>query len=117
MVNTLVRISAILLLKRVFKTDFGVMGRIAWLLLAIAILYALAVLLETFLICHPLAVDWNAHIKGTCGDQVVSYVVLEVLGLLLDFAILVLPLPCIWKLRTGLRRKMSVAIVFSVGFL
>ena len=116
MVNTLVRISAILLIKSLF----GIREWMVWtirLLLVIAILFGLVVVLETFLICRPLAVDWNAHIDGTCGDQVVSYLVLEVLGLCLDFTILVLPLPCIWKLRVSLRRKMSIAIVFSIGFL
>ena len=87
------------------------------LLLVILILYGIVVFLETFLICRPMAVDWNAYIDGTCGNQVVSYLVLEVLGLLLDLAILVLPLPCIWQLRMSLRRKMSIAIVFSIGFL
>ena len=117
MVNTLVRISAILLIKRVF-------GAIKWfrrttrLLLVIAILFGLVVVLETFLICRPLAVDWNAHIDGICGDQVVSYLVLEVLGLFLDSAILVLPLlSSIWRLKVSLRRKMSIVTMFSMGFL
>ena len=116
MVNTLVRISAILLIMNVFGVRKW-MRRTIRLFLVIAILFGLVVVLETFLICRPLAVDWNAHIDGTCGDQVVSYLVLEVLGLCLDFTILVLPLPWIWKLRTSLRRKMSIAIVFSIGFL
>ena len=87
------------------------------LLMVTVILYGLIVLLETFLICRPLAVDWNAHTRGTCGDQVVSYVVLEVLGLFLDFAILVVPLPSIWKLQISVRRRMLIAIDFSIGFL
>ena len=116
MVNTLVRISAILLIIKVFGRN----TRYLWtarLLLIAAILYGLVVLLETFLICRPIAVDWNAYIDGTCGDQVVSYVVLEVLGLSLDFAILVVPLLLIWRLIMSSRGKMSVSIVFSMGFL
>lgn len=80
-------------------------------------LYGLVVFLETFLICRPMAVDWNAHIDGTCGNQVVSYVVLEVFGLLLDFAILVLPLPVLWALKINLKGKTSLTITLSVGFL
>lgn len=116
MVNTLVRISAILLIIRLLETS----GRRFWtarLLLIIAILYGLVVLLETFLICRPMAVDWNTRIDGTCGNQVVSYLVLEILGLLLDFAILVLPLPCIWKLHTSLRGKMLISFILSIGSL
>ena len=99
---------------------FGSFKWIVWttrLLLVIVILYGLVVLLETFLICRPMAVDWNAHINGICGDQVVSYLVLEVIGLCLDFAILVLPLPIIWRLSTSLRDKISITILFSIGCL
>ena len=86
-------------------------------LLVIVILYGLVVFLETFLICRPMAVDWNAHIDGTCGKQVVSYVVLEVIGLLLDFAILVLPLARIRRLAVPFRAKFRTSILFSTGFL
>lgn len=88
-----------------------------WLLLVLTILYGLAVFLEMFLICRPMAVDWNAHIGGTCGDQVVSYLVFKVLGLFLNFTILALPIPCIWRLQLELARKMSIAITFSIGSL
>ena len=116
MVNTLVRISAILLIIQVF----GVVRRSLWtarLLLIAAIIYGLVVFLETFLICRPIAVDWNAYIDGTCGDQVVSYVVLEVLGLSLDFAILVVPLPWIWGCTISSSSKIQISIIFSMGFL
>lgn len=89
----------------------------AYLLLLIVMLYGLVVFLETFLICRPMAVDWNAHIDGTCGNQVVSYLVLEVIGLLLDLAILVVPLAGVRRLEMPFRVKLRVAILLSFGFL
>ena len=86
-------------------------------LLVLSILYGLVVFLEAFLICRPMAVDWNARIYGTCGDQIVSYLVLEVLGLFIDFTILVVPLPCIWRLHIHWPRKVSIAAMFSIGAL
>lgn len=47
-------------------------------------LYGAVVILEIFLICRPLAVDWKTRLDGKCGDQVRSYVALEILGLLID---------------------------------
>lgn len=91
--------------------------RIALSLLVLSILYGLVVLLEVFLICRPMAVDWDAHVDGTCGDQIVSYLVLEVLGLLLDFIILMVPPLCIWKLQMPFGIKMPFIIVFSIGVL
>lgn len=114
LVNTLVRMSAILLIERLF--GFA-LKRVARSLLVMSILYGLAVFLEVFLICRPMAVDWNAHIDGTCGDQIVSYLVLEVLGLLLDFTVLVVPLPTIWRLQITLASMIIISIVFSIGVL
>ena len=113
--NTLVRMSAILLIEKIFRT---VQVRfIARSLLVVSILYGLVVLLEVFLICRPMAVDWNVHVDGTCGNQIVSYLVLEVLGLLLDSMVLIAPLPCIWRLQLPFKSKIQLSIVFSVGVL
>lgn len=101
-------------------TIFGVsssMKMIVRLLLVLSILYGLVVFLEVFLICRPMAVDWNAQIDGTCGDQIVSYLVLEVLGLLLNFSVLMAPLQCIWRLQMERATKMSISTPFSVGVL
>ena len=108
--------SAILLIDRLF----GIKTIVQWItlsMLVLSILYGLVVILEVFLICRPLAVDWNPHVDGKCADQIVSYLVLEILGLLIDFTILVTPLPVIAKLAMDWRRKMSIAAVFSIGAL
>lgn len=93
------------------------MKLITRLLLVLSVLYGLVVFLEVFLICRPMAVDWNVHIKGTCGDQVLSYLVLEILGLVLDLVILTVPIPCIWRMNINLTRKISSATMFSIGAL
>ena len=116
LVNTLIRMSAILFIGRVFGVARG-MHLLTRLLLVLSILYGLVLFLEIFLICRPMAVDWNVHIDGTCGDQVLSYLVLEVFGLVLDFTILIVPIPCIWRLNINLTRKMSIATMFSIGAL
>ncbi|KAM0800685.1 hypothetical protein BDR22DRAFT_850123 [Usnea florida] len=106
--------SAILLIEKIFLRG------VKWIVrsvLVLSILYGLVVILEVFLICRPLAVDWNPHVDGRCADQIVSYLVLEILGLLIDLTILVAPLPVIAKLQMDWRRKMSIAAVFSVGAL
>lgn len=90
---------------------------IARSVLVLSILYGLVVILEVFLICRPLAVDWNPHVHGKCADQIVSYLVLEIIGLLIDFTILVTPLPLILRLDIDWRRKMSIVAMFSMGAL
>ncbi len=116
MVNTLVRISAILAIKNVFRHSTKV-KLITRLLLVLSILYGLVVFLEVFLICRPMAVDWDAHVDGTCGNQIVSYLVLEGLGLLLDLTIAAVPIPFIWRLKMKLARKISITSMFLIGSL
>ena len=108
--------SAVLSLKKIFFLP-GRSRCIPLSLLVMSILYGIVAFLEVFLICHPMAVDWNADIHGTCGDQVVSYVVLEILGLLLDCAILATPIPCILRLQIPLARRIWLVMLFSLGIL
>ena len=90
---------------------------ISLVLIVLSVLYGLVVFLEAFLICRPMAVDWNAHVDGTCGDQIVSYLVLEVLGLLLDFTIAAVSIPYLWALQMALAKKCLTQLMFSIGAL
>ena len=108
--------SAILFIEKCFPFVWGVKW-IARSLLALSIIYGVVVLLEVFLICRPMAKDWNAHIDGECANQIVSYLVLEILGLLIDFTILVAPLPPILRLHIDWPRKLSIVAMFSMGAL
>lgn len=48
---------------------------------AIIIMWMMSVVLETFLLCRPLAYNWDMTIKGTCGDRNIVYVSAGVLNL------------------------------------
>ena len=80
-------------------------------------MHGVATILESFLICHPSAAAWNANLAGSCQGQVVSYIILEVLGLVLDIAILVLPLSTIPTMRIRSETKRKSMMIFSVGAL
>ena len=108
--------SAVVFIKKISVT-LTVINQIASWLLVLCILYGLVVFLEVFLICRPMAVDWNTQIQGTCGNQIISYLVLEVLGLLLDSIIMVLPIFCIWTIHMPTGKKVRFMILFSIGIL
>ena len=115
MVNNFIRISAIILSKKIFSIETL---RWIWrLLLILSVLYGLVIILEIFLICRPMAVDWNASINGKCGNQIASYVVLEILGLLLDFIIIMTPILMIWLLCMDRALRFKISIIFSIGIL
>ena len=116
MVNTLIRITALLFTHEHFGR-LKIVSRMTWSLLFLCVVYGLAVLLEVFLICRPMAVDWNASIDGKCGDQILSYLVLEILGLFLDLTTVAVPILATWRLQVSLARKLSIAILLSIGIL
>ena len=107
--------SAILFIDRIFVRKLHRV--IIRYLLFLSILYGLVVFLEVFLICRPIAVNWNAHVDGTCGNQIVSYLVLELLGLLLDFGTIAVPSLWIWSLRMNRARKLKFILCLSIGIL
>lgn len=116
-VNTLIRTSAILLFKKTFGSVSESARLIAHLLLFLSILYGLVVFLEVFLICRPMAVDWNTYVNGTCGNQTTSYLVLEVFGLLFDFTIAGVSIPYIWGMQMARAKKILFQTLFSISAL
>lgn len=60
-------------------------------LLTISIVHGLATVLATCLVCRPVAAARDNSVYGTCGDQIVAYVVLGSVGLLTDLVLVVLP--------------------------
>ena len=110
--NTLVRVSALLFTKRIFGVEAWIRSAI-WGLIIISVLYGGAIVLEIFLICRPLAATWDPDISGDYGDQIISYVVLEIAGLFIDLAILILPLIRLWSLQISRRAKVGVGCCFQ----
>lgn len=84
-------------------------------MIVLCVIHGIASVLESFLICHPSAAAWNPKIEGSCQGQIVSYIILEVVGLALDVAILVLPLRRIATLHLPFEGKRNLMLVFSVG--
>ncbi|MCJ1389190.1 hypothetical protein MMC18_002045 [Xylographa bjoerkii] len=114
LVNTLIRISVLLFISRVFS-PIRLLRIWSYSLIVLSVLYGMVSVLEIFLICRPLAAAWDNNINGECGQEVLSYVVLETFGLMLDLIILVLPLRPIWRLHLPLGRKVGLSCIFSIG--
>ncbi|KAJ5812170.1 hypothetical protein N7474_008471 [Penicillium riverlandense] len=96
--------------KRSFRISIFVTMAIVWM-------WAASVILETFLLCRPLAYNWDTSIAGTCGNRNATYVVAGTLNLITDLMVMVLPLPHILKLQLTLAKKVALCSVFSIGLL
>lgn len=117
LVNCLIRCVAAVLIAAAFRSS-TVVRRSAQALLASIIIHGLATVLATCLICHPVAAAWDNDLSGTCGDQVLLYIIIELIGVLLDVLILILPIPTIWwKLQMAWKEKVVLSVLFSIGCL
>lgn len=80
--------------------------------------WTISVVLETFLMCRPLAFNWDSTIEGgVCGDRNAIYVSAGATNMASDIMLLLLPIPCIWKLQMPVAQRLSLTFVFGLGFL
>ena len=91
--------------------------RICYALMAVTALYFSAVFLETLLICRPLAFNWDHTIEGSCGNQTLALLLTGTANLIIDVAIVILPLPVLWRLQMPVVRKVGISAMFSIGVL
>ena len=78
----------------------------------------MSIVLETFLLCRPLAFNWDSTIPGgVCGARNTVYVSAGSLNVVTDFMVMMLPIPHILKLHLATKRKIGLVLMFSLGVL
>ncbi|KAF2234640.1 hypothetical protein EV356DRAFT_532690 [Viridothelium virens] len=89
----------------------------AWLLGTYTVLWGVMVVIATTLQCYPVAYQWNKSIKGHCDNRALSFFLSSVLEVPVDFIILILPLPVVWRLKLSRPRKVLLTGIFMLGSL
>lgn len=113
---SLVKTSIMLFYFRIFgkKKSFRIS---TFTVMTIVWLWAISVVLETFLLCRPLEYNWNTTIDGVCGERNATYVVAGTLNLVTDLMVMALPIPHIWKLQLSIPKKLALSLIFCMGLL
>lgn len=81
------------------------------------VLWNLGGVLGALLICRPFAKNWNQELDGTCGDQQKFYLWLGAINIVVESAMLLLPIPFLYRLQLKTYKKVVVISLFSVGWL
>jgi hypothetical protein len=68
-------------------------------------------------LCSPVQKYWRPNIEGKCMDVETHFRSSAILGIILDFAIWLLPLPMIGRLQVQGKQKIGLFIVFGLGAL
>ncbi|TAQ90945.1 hypothetical protein B7494_g685 [Chlorociboria aeruginascens] len=85
---------------------------------AILIMQGIAYLFVSIFQCNPISLVWTSIVRNTCIDTKTFWVYNSVPSFLTDVAILVLPFPTIWKLKTTTHIKIGLTMTFltaSIG--
>ncbi len=67
--------------------------------------------------CHPIELNWDKSIQGTCINQWVFFVIGSTPNVITDFAILIIPLPAVWALNMRTAQRLSIMGIFLLGSL
>ncbi|KAL8935127.1 MAG: hypothetical protein Q9216_005577 [Gyalolechia sp. 2 TL-2023] len=116
---TFAKISLLLFLYRIFSVDRKF--RIAsWTIGVVLTLWSVISLLLKIFACRPVKASFDLHLyllpSTVCPIK--AYEITNWHGLcniLTDFAILILPIPMVWKLHVTARKKIGLAAVFATG--
>lgn len=84
----------------------------------IVALWGLSQTIMAFTQCIPLKAVWDPRVEGWCRPhQTTLWYINGVINIVSDFAILILPLPVIWKLQLPLSQKILLSGIFGLGLL
>jgi hypothetical protein len=88
----------------------------AYTLYAIVILYYMAHMSLLLAICQPISKQWNpANPDGHCGDLKKQEISSCAVNIILDLAIVILPMPALVSLRISLSKKIGLIGLLSLG--
>lgn len=71
--------------------------------------------LSTLFMCAPVSFFWNKNQKGHCLNQAAVWFTNAALNILTDFAVFLLPMPCLKELHLPRRQKYGLMAVFALG--
>ena len=83
-------------------------------LVTMGIYYIVMLFLKMF-ICWPISMFWGATTDGKCFNQRVLILVDNIISLLSDIVVLLLPCPLTKKLQVGWIAKLKIVAIFGVG--
>lgn len=104
----------LILYLRVFRGKW--VRRLTWTVAIFLALYIIGTIIATSLLCRPLAYNWDKTIpNGHCANKLAAYRYVSIPNIVSDIAIIVLPIPTLWKLHLPIPKKVGVALTFLTG--
>ena len=68
-------------------------------------------------LCNPRRKTWQPWVSGQCFIVEGWNIATGIFNSVSDIVILILPIPCVWRLQMPLRKKAMTIGIFATGFL
>ena len=87
-------------------------------MLSIVSTYWMIAVLFAFLNCRPFAYTWarSQGVKGSCADKQGGTLGFGIVNLIFDIAVIIIPFPYLYTLKLQLHKKISLMVIFTLGF-
>ncbi|KAK1469791.1 hypothetical protein CMEL01_01558 [Colletotrichum melonis] len=109
-----VKVSILLLYLRILR-DLNY-RKACYVVLFFVVCVSLWTVLSSIFFCVPITKNWDRAVTGVCFSQGIAWFVNAALNILTDFAILILPLPILPKIKQSRRQKIGLYLIFALGF-
>ncbi|KAF1363417.1 hypothetical protein EJ07DRAFT_152231 [Lizonia empirigonia] len=66
-------------------------------------------------LCNPVCTYWDVKVEGRCSSAEKHFLSTSIIGIVIDWAIWLLPMPVVGRLRLPRRQKWGLLVVFGLG--
>ncbi|GES57908.1 integral membrane protein [Aspergillus terreus] len=108
------KISILLMYYRIFR--FAHFKKWAYIISTFVVLWVICITFLFVFICVPVQKLWYPLLPGRCINQVATWIANAISTILTDLAILLLPIPQVWRLQLRLSEKLALTFAFGLGF-
>ena len=113
---SMAKTSALFFYARIFTTHNQRFRWALWTTHIFVLLWLIALIISTTCMCIPVQKYWHYTIRGQCQHNTTAGLSSAIASAIIDFIILILPMPMLWNLQTQLTRKILVSGVLLCGY-
>ena len=101
---------------RIFGIDND-FSKATYVMISLTVAWMLAALFGAMFQCQPIHAVWDQVPDKKCLDLGKYLLFTNITNILIDFGILAMPIPRIWKLNLSKKQKIAISCVFLLGTL
>ncbi|KAL8727192.1 MAG: hypothetical protein Q9166_006229 [cf. Caloplaca sp. 2 TL-2023] len=111
------KVAILLLYVRVFTTSLRRFAVAVWIIGLIVGATGMATVFGSIFQCTPIAYNWDKTLQGRCINKMDLARYTAIPNVITGFAMLILPLPMVWRLKINISQKIALTATFLHGIM